>query len=300
MIHKQWNWDNGVSVPSKAYCEKFYNRTIDLIEKYGPDLIYFDDTALPLWPISDAGLRIAAHMYNASIKKHGELKAVIFGKILDEQQRKCMVWDIERGQSNQIEPATWQTDTCIGDWHYNRDIYEKNAYKTPTTVIHLLADVVSKNGNLLLNIPVRGNGSIDEKELAVVESIADWMKINSESIYETHPWKQFGEGPAMADSAPMRAQGFNEGKGRPFSFEDFRFTVKGRTLYAIMLGWPQTGNSALIRSLPANGPKAGNVSLLGVPGKLDYHQTAEGLSIRLPAQAPCKHAYVFKIEGVIG
>ena len=127
-IHKQWNWGNGVSVPSKAYCDKFLNRTIDLIDKYNPDLIYFDDTALPLHPVSDAGLKIAAHFYNKSIKDKGSLEAVLFGKILDEQQRKCMVWDIERGQSNNIEPLPWQTDTCIGSWHYNKPVFDNHKY----------------------------------------------------------------------------------------------------------------------------------------------------------------------------
>lgn len=298
-INKQWDWNNGVCPPSKAYCEKFYNRVIDLIDKYGPDMIYFDDTALPLWPVSDAGLRIAAHMYNDSIKKHGKLNAVITGKILTDQQKKCMVWDIERGQSNQIEPISWQTDTCIGGWHYSRDIYEKDKYKTPTTVIQTLVDVVSKNGNLMLNIPVRGNGTIDEKERAIVESIGEWMRLNSECIYASKPWKIFGEGPALADAAPMRAQGFNEGKGRPFTAEDFRFTTKGNMLYAIMLGWPENG-SAVIKSIGNNIKKAERVSLIGNHAQLTFSQDESGLKVHLPEQAPCKHAYVFKIEGVLG
>ncbi|HEY4786580.1 MAG TPA: alpha-L-fucosidase, partial [Bacteroidales bacterium] len=168
MIHRQWNWGNGVAVPTQAYIEKFYNRTIDLIDKYDPDLVYFDDSQLPMWPISDAGLRIAAHFYNKSIKDKGELRAVIAGKILDENQRKAMVWDIERGQSNNIEPLPWQTDTCIGGWHYDRSLYDQKKYKSAKTVIHTLVDVVSKNGNLMLNIPVRGDGSIDELERQVV------------------------------------------------------------------------------------------------------------------------------------
>jgi alpha-L-fucosidase len=159
-----WEWKEGIITrPSKDYCTKFYNRTMDLINKYDPDVIYFDDTKLPLWPVSDVGLRIAAHVYNKSIKEHGELRAVINGKILDENQRKAMVWDIERGQANDIQPLPWQTDTCIGGWHYDRGLYERNGYKTAATVIQTLVDIVSKNGNLMLNIPVRGDGSIDEK-----------------------------------------------------------------------------------------------------------------------------------------
>src|SRR5688572_515108 len=162
-IHNQWNWDNGAAIPTKAYFDKFLKRTIELIDKYQPELLYFDDTVLPFHPLNDIGLQIAAHHYNQSIKRNkGKLQAVLNGKILDEMQRKCMVWDIERGQSNVIEPFTWQTDTCLGDWHYNKRVYEGKRYKSAQTVIHTLVDVVSKNGNLLLNIPVKGNGTIDD------------------------------------------------------------------------------------------------------------------------------------------
>ncbi|MCE5326016.1 MAG: alpha-L-fucosidase, partial [Planctomycetaceae bacterium] len=117
-IHPRWNWGNGVTPPDQAYCEKFYNRTMDLINKYRPELIYFDDTALPLWPVSDAGVKIAAHFYNSNDKWNGN-DGVLFGKVLTADQRRCMAWDIERGSSNRIEPYPWQTCTCIGSWHYD-------------------------------------------------------------------------------------------------------------------------------------------------------------------------------------
>lgn len=238
-LFAQWNWGNGASTPDQAYCDKFYNRTVDLINKYQPDLIYFDDTVLPLWPVSDAGLKIAAHYYNSSIKwNDGKLNAVLFGKILDEQQRKCMVWDIERGQSPDIEPLPYQTDTCIGSWHYDRGIYERGHYKSAETVIRMLVDVVSKNGNLLLSVPVRADGTIDEKERAIVEGIAAWMDVSKEAIFGTRPWKICGEGPQLAASAPMTGPGFNEGKGKPITAEDIRYTVKGDVLYAFVLGKP--------------------------------------------------------------
>ncbi|PWK80120.1 alpha-L-fucosidase [Mucilaginibacter oryzae] len=303
-IHSQWAWGNGVAMPDKAYCDKFLNRTIELIDKYGPELIYFDDTVLPLWPVNDAGLKIAAHMYNTSIKKHGKLQAALFGKILDEQQRKCMIWDIERGQSNQIEPEPWQTDTCIGAWHYDRRIFDHKGYKTARTIIHTLADVVSKNGNLLLNIPVRGDGSIDEEERKVVEGIAGWMQVNSEAIYATRPWTVFGEGPAIESAAPLSAQGFNEGKGKPFTADDFRFTKKHNALYAIALGWPGEKGS-LIKTLASSSAQLGarkitGVSMIGYHGKLNWQQTAEGLKIETPAVKPNDIAVVYKIEGAIG
>ena len=295
---KQWDWSHGASIPDKKYCEKFFNRTIDLINKYNPDVVYFDDTILPLYPISDVGLRIAAHLYNSNIKRNGKLEAVLTGKILDEEQRKCMVWDIERGQSNTIEPLPWQTDTCIGDWHYDRRIFDRKGYKSAKTVIHTLADVVSKNGNLLLNIPVRGNGTIDSEEQAVIEGITAWVKINGECIFGTRPWKICGEGPAMDLVAPLSAQGFNEGKGKPFTGNDFRFTTKGDMLYVIALGLPG-GGKAIIKSLGSNAAyytaKIGHVKLLGRDPALSFEQNADGLVIKLPENLAGQVAYGFKI-----
>ena len=297
-IHGQWAWDSGALVPDKAYCEKFYNRTIDLLDKYEPDLIYFDDTVLPLYPISDAGLRIAAHMYNNSIKKHGKLEAVLYGKILNAEQQKCMVWDIERGQSNKIEEFVWQTDTCIGDWHYDRRIYDNNKYKSAKTVIHTLADVVSKNGNLLLNIPVRGDGTIDDKERNVVAGITTWMKTNSEAIFGTRPWKVYGEGPAMADAAPLKAQGFNEGKGKPFTSEDIRFTSKGAIVYAIALGKPADGKLK-IKSMAQGNPLypggIAKVELAGTGQVLSINRNGSDLSVNLPENVADQVAYTLKI-----
>ncbi len=214
-----------------------------------------------------------------------------------------MVWDIEKGQSNNIEPLPWQTDTCIGSWHYDRPRYEQKKYKSTKSVIHALADVVSKNGNLMLNIPVRGDGSIDEQERRIVEEISTWMNVNSESIYGTRPWTVFGEGPAIKDAAPLSAQGFNEGKGKPFTAEDIRFTVKGNILYAFLLGWPGE-NEARIESLGymsklTNGKKIGKVSLLGYKGELVWEQLAGSLGVKMPLTAPCEHAVVFKIEGLL-
>ncbi|MGG9963071.1 alpha-L-fucosidase [Ferruginibacter sp. SUN106] len=298
-IHKQWNWGNGVNIPSAAYCKSFLNRTIDLIDKYNPDLIYFDDTALPLWPVSDAGLKIAAHLYNKSIKEKGKLEAVIFGKILDEQQRKCMVWDIERGQSNNIEPLPWQTDTCIGSWHYQQSIFTNHKYKSAKTVIHTLVDVVSKNGNLCLSVPVKGDGTIDSDERKIVEDIGKWMAVNSECIYDTRPWKIFGEGPALENVAALSAQGFNEGKGKPFTSEDIRFTAKENILYAVALGWPENGK-VLIKSLSSDNAlhlKAINSVTLCNGTALQFKRSIEGLEIILPADKPeTNYAIAFKIS----
>jgi alpha-L-fucosidase len=296
---EQWDWGNGAYPPSKDYIEKFYNRTIDLINKYNPDVVYFDDDQLPFWPVSDAGLRIAAHLYNKSIKEHGTCRAVLNGKMLNEHQRKAMVWDIERGQANEIQPLPWQTDTCIGSWHYDRGIYERNGYKSAKTVIHTLVDIVSKNGNLMLNIPVRGNGSIDEKERKIVEQIGAWMKVNSESIYGTRPWKIFGEGPAQEAATQLSAQGFNEGKGKPFTHEDIRFNVKGDVLYATAMGWPPEGK-LVIKSLAKNSshfPKdIQKVEWVPTKQSLTFERTEQGLVVTLPGKTSDELSYANVIK----
>src|SRR5581483_5991271 len=275
----------------------FYNRTADLIKKYQPDLIYFDDTVLPLWPVSDAGLKIAADFYNTNLKKTGgKSDGVLFGKILNDEERKCLVWDIERGVPNSLLPYAWQTDTCIGGWHYDRAAYDRNLYKSAKTVVHMLADIVSKNGNLLLNIPVRGDGSIDDKEEKVLEDVAAWMDINKQCIFGTRPWKTFGEGPASEGTA-LSAQGFNEGRGKPFTAEDVRFTTgKDGSLYAILLGWPTQPVS--IKSLGiTTGGKVARVQLLGSSEIQHWKQTDDALTIEAP-QAKLKSdiAAVYKIS----
>jgi len=283
-----WDWENKKYWPSQAYCEKFYNRTIDLINKYNPDVVYFDDSHLPLWPVSDVGLKIAAHLYNKSIKEHGELRAVLNAKILDENQRKAMVWDIERGQANEIQPLPWQTDTCIGGWHYDRALYEHDGYKTAKTVIQTLVDIVAKNGNLMLNIPVRGDGTIDEKERKVVEGVGRWMKVNSESIYGTRPWKIFGEGPAQQAAAQLNGPGFNEGKGKQLSNEDIRFATKGGALYVTAMGWPENGK-LVIKSLAKNTehlPKEiQKIEWMPTKQSLNFERNENGLTISLPEKA---------------
>ena len=288
----QWDWkaSEGSSIPDKAYCEKFYARTMDLIEQHDPDLVYFDDTALPLHPISDVGLRIAANFYNRSMQRHGgKLEAVLTGKVLNEQQRKCMVWDIERGVADNVQPLPFQTDTCIGDWHYSRPVLARHGYKTPQMVAQMLVDIVSKNGNLMLNIPLPGSGAPDDDELAFVADFGRWMSTNGRAIYASRPWAVFGEGPSTQAQEPLRAQGFNEGRNKPYTAEDLRFVQKEGKLYAFALAWPESG-ALTIKSLAAGSPHApgqiDRVELLGAPAPLEHARTANGLTITLPQRRP--------------
>ncbi|CAN5504494.1 hypothetical protein BH10BAC2_BH10BAC2_36690 [soil metagenome] len=207
---------------------------------------------------------------------------------------------IERGQANEIQPLPWQTDTCIGDWHYNRGVYNDDRYKTSKTVIQTLVDIVSKNGNLMLNIPVCGDCTIDEKERKIVEGTGAWMKVNSESIYGTRPWKIFGEGPAQQASAALSAQGFNEGKGKPFSHEDIRFATKGDVLYATALGWPEDGK-LVIKSLAKDSEhfqkEIQKVEWLPTKQSLSFERNENGLTVSLTGKTSdgLMYANVIKI-----
>ena len=280
-----------------AFVEKFYQRTIDLITKYNPDLLYFDDTVLPLYPVSDIGLRIAAYFYNTNLARHGKLEAVLTGKGLHADQRKALVLDVERGVTNGGETLPWQTDTCIGAWHYERRIFDQHRYKSAKQIVQMLIDIVSKNGNLMLSVPLRGDGSPDEDEIACVEAIGRWMEPNGDGIYATRPWKVYGEGPSVTNPAP-KGQFGGARDVRPYTAEDVRFTAKGETVYAFVMGWPESGK-AVIKTLAAGNEhytrEVGRVELLGASGALPFTRDGNGLAVTLPAQKPNEFAYALKI-----
>ena len=144
---------------------------------------------------------------------------------------------------------------------------------------------MSKNGNLMLNIPVRGDGTIDEKERKIVEEIGTWMKANSESIYGTRPWKIFGEGPAQEKTAKLDGPGFNEGKGKPFTSEDIRFATKGDLLYATAMDWPNDGK-LVIKTLAKNSEhftkEIQKIEWLQTKQSLTFERNDNGLTLSLP------------------
>ena len=289
-VHDQWGWGEGACPPSQEFVTNFYDRTLDAINRYNPDLIYFDVTVLPFYPLSDCGLKIATHLYNKNPQ------SVVFGKILSEDQRKALTWDVERGAPNELIPEPWQTCNCIGNWHYKTSVYEKDQYKSAATVVKQLVDIVSKNGNLLLSIPLRADGTYDEKEAKFLDDLEAWMTVNGESIFGTRPWVKFGEGPVAETDIKLNAQGFNESMYSHLDARDIRFNQTKQHLYVNALGWPEDGR-LVIKSL-AKGNTAfkksiTSVQLLGY-GRLKARQTAQGLEVSLPT--PCnKIAPVLKI-----
>src|SRR5438067_4409247 len=177
-------WHEEIPAMNREFARTWYLRCQDLLDSYKPDLLYFDDTEVPF---GEYGLAIAAHFYNSSIGDKGHLDVVVNGKGLKPEHVGAVTLDIERGKARGILDQPWQTDTCIGEWHYSRATFENHKYKTPKSVIHSLIDIVSKNGNLMLNIPLKGDGTIDSDELAFLQAISTWIPKHGEAIYGTRP-----------------------------------------------------------------------------------------------------------------
>jgi alpha-L-fucosidase len=302
------HWYETIPPNDNGYSEKWFLRTQDLIDKYRPDLVYFDDTELPL---EQYGLDIAAHYYNANRAAHGgKLEAVLNAKHMTPARASAVIPDIERGVAEGIRPDVWQTDTCIGEWHYNRRVFDEHRYKTVAQVVRMLADIVSKNGNLLLSVPVRGNGEIDEDEIAFLQGMAKWMDVNGEAIYGTRPWVIYGEGPSTVEKAETgQFGGARDVRSKPYTVEDVRFTKKGDALYAIVMALPGGDDRAVvIKSLAMRSPHLGGgsrtitgVKLLGTSGSesIKWTQDENGLHVVLPTTLPSEHAIALKIAGAI-
>jgi alpha-L-fucosidase len=300
----QWEWDpaQGSSVPDEAYMEKFFKRTKQLWDDYQPDMIYFDDSVLPFHGVTDdIGLNLAAHFYNSSVQLHGHNEAVMNAKMLDETQRKAMTYDIERGKAAGILPLPWQTDTCIGSWHYDQAIFLHHRYKSAASVVRMLADIVSKNGNLMLSVPLQRDGTPDSDEIKIVSQIGAWLKVNGEAIYATRPWQVYGEGPSTVVAEKGQFGGQRDVSNKPFTAEDIRFTQSkdGGTLYAIVLNFPKD-NQVIIKSLANNlayHPGAiRSVQILGDPAPLNFTRDESGLHVTLPDQKPSDIAFAVKIN----
>jgi alpha-L-fucosidase len=280
-------WIEEPPANNPGFVSNWLARQNDLVDQHQPDLVYFDDTGLPL---GRAGLEATAHVYRQALRRTGSTGVVVNGKKLTELQRRAIVEDVERGFSDRLRPEPWQTDTCIGDWHYNRARYENDSYVTGTQVVQRLADVVAKNGCLLLSIPMRPDGTIDDKEEKVLAEMAAWMAVNGEAIFETRPWRVYGEGPTQVVAGFM-----NEGAAKPFVAQDIRYTTKRGTLYALPLDWPARDLN-LTRLAVGEPGEVRRVELLGGGDPLPYSREREGLVVTLPERRPA-FTPVLKIEG---
>ena len=286
-VNLEWNLDG----TSEAFKRHWFLRIKDLVDQYQPDYLYTDGGI----PFDDWGLNLVAHFYNQDAARHGgKVGAVYMSKRQQDCETGTCALVVERGIVDDIWPQPWQSETCVGNWHYLRGA----TYKSPKMIIDMLVDVVSRNGNLLLNFPLPSNGMLDAEEMKILSELTKWMAVNGEAIYATRPWKMFGTGAAPASSTGDAK--FNEGKRKPLTDRDVRFTTRGNTLFAFVMGWP--GKKARVAPLATNGKhvkgKITGVELLGFSGRVKWAQDDEGLAVELPPEKPSDHAVALKISGL--
>ena len=279
---------NDFTFVSEAWTHDWLARAAEMVEKYRPEIMYFD------WWDGQASVRtdltrFAAFYYN-TVQGSGKPAGVINYKDYAMQPNSAVL-DIERGQLSGIRQQYWQTDTSVSNksWGY----IENDTFKSAEFIVHQLADIVSKNGNLLLNIGPRSDGTIPDEVQRVLRDVGEWLKVNGEGIYGTRPWRVYGEGPTKVVEGT-----FHDTDTQPYAPEDFRFTTKNDALYAIELAVPEN-RDVIVHSVgggEVGEEKVASVELLGFSGSLSFQQSPDGLKIHLPDNASGKYAYVFQIR----
>ena len=282
---------------ARWFCTKWTNRVIDAIDQFSPDFIYFDGgDSYPFcgWGTgrgyrSDATPRVIADLYNKSMQKNGgKLEAMAFTKGNEDPRAIGVNFESHFPKGIKTDQP-WQTEVGLGEWFYRKGTFYESGM-----LIHQMLEAISRDGNYVINIPLKPTGELDPGGERTLNDMGDWMGINSEGIYNCSAWKVWGEGNIVMQSGnlgPTQA-------ATPYTAEDIRFTVNNGSLYAWLMAWPSDGGF-VIRSLPENSGKVTSVSLLGSKEKLKWKQTKVGLEITLPAIKPCKFAYGFKIKSNI-
>jgi len=260
--------------------EQWLAHTYELIDLYQPELMWFDWT-VGKYPFQPTFYKYLAYYYNNALDWNK--KVVVNTKF--GYGDNIQVFDIERGKSDKIREFPWQTDTSIGKKSWGYIDGEEN--KTPNQIIDDLVDIVSKNGNLLLNIGPKPDGTITQEQQDVLLKIGDWLKINGEAIYGTRPWNKATEGSEIGTSGA-----FTDNVESQYTAQDIRFTKKDEALYAISLDWSNEGIT--VHSIDES-LKVTNVSMLGSDEKLSWAQTEEGLNVVFPKEKPSEYAHALKI-----
>ncbi|MFB3881894.1 MAG: alpha-L-fucosidase [Armatimonadota bacterium] len=271
------------SPPDQAFLEDWLLRTCEIVERYRPQLVWFD------WWIQHRAFepylqKFAAYYYNRGAQWE---EGVAINHKLEAFPEGAAVYDIERGQLSDTRPLLWQTDTSVSrkSWGY----IEGDEFKSAASIVHDLADIVSKNGCLLLNIGPRPDGTIPEEARRILLELGGWLRVNGEAIYGTRPWRVFGEGATKVIAGQMK-----EREQQPFTAEDVRFTRKGEALYAICLGWADRGWR--IETLKSGAGRVKGVHLLGSGEPVSWKQGADCLAVEAPKRKPCEHAYTLRID----
>lgn len=286
--------------PTQAFLDLWWNRTTDFVEQYEPDILWFD-FGLDKPGFVPVHKEILAYYYNKGLEWDKEVVFQDKNMLFESFPEDLIVLDIERGRMPGAGKRPWQTDTAVGkvSWTY---IINEN-YKTTEFLLTQLADIVSKNGNLLLSIGPKADGTIGEDEERILREFGDWLRINGDAIYGTRPWKVFGEGPTTYGEGPtdFNNNHHTEYHDKDSGPEDIRFTAKGDTVYAMALGWPADGIFR-IKSLATGNPheprKVALVEFLGAQGRTTWEQTEDALVIKAGGAPQCKGVFAFRIEFV--
>lgn len=276
---------------SDKFKQRWWERTKDVLDNYQPDIFWLD-FYVDIPDFEEMRPKLAAYYYNKGLEWGKEV--VLQDKNFSHEAfpEGTVIYDLERGKLPGIRKLPWQTDTSIGknSWSYVTNWKSK----TTNELVDDLVDIVSKNGNLLLNVGPKSDGTIPEDQKAILFEIGEWLNTNGEAIYETEYWKTFGEGPTEV------AKGHHsEGNNKGMSAEDIRFTTKEGKLYAIAMDWPESGEiriKTLAKGAEYAPEKIGDVQLLGSEEDLVWEQTEEGLIVMLPKEKVGDFAHTLAIS----
>jgi alpha-L-fucosidase len=280
------------NIPEDQWLEEvWFGKLKEVIDKYQPDIIWFDSW-LDQIPESYRKKFCAYYLNNAD--ENG--KEVVIVRKQDDLPLDCSVDDLEKSRKNRMGKKVWMTDETVstGSWCYTDAL----KIKPSADVLHVLIDIVSKNGVLLLNISPKADGTIPADQQNVLLTMGDWLKKYGECIYGSRPWYTYGEGPIKEPEGSFANR--KEFLKLKYSAKDIRYTTKNGNIYAITLGWPGDNKEILLKAFSkaewADFKDIKNVSLLGCDEKISFEQTDEGLKITTPGNTIDEMAVVFKIE----
>ena len=270
--------DKGWLTNSAEWPREWYADVKELVDTYHPDLLYSDSSL----PFDSVGRKMLANYYNGDIAHNGGKLTAVYN--CKQPSEGMWAQDIERGVQDSISKFPWQTDTSIGDWYYRTG----QTYKSSNEIIGMLVDIVSKNGNLLINIVQTPEGDLEPDMLKTLDDIGNWIADNGAGIYGTRPWKVYGEGPSTVKSNQKKGQFGGLSDVRPYQEGDFRFTTKGNNLYAFCMdvAGPVISVKSLGKNSKLNDKKIKSVKILGVKEKVQWKQQNDALVVKLPANHP--------------